>query len=373
MANWKKVIVSGSAAELSSLLLTTALPATSGGTGLTSITSLLNSSLDISGIATNATNIATNVTAISGNDTDIATNATNIATNVTNIGSNDTDIATNVTNIATNATNIGTNDTDIATNATNIATNVTDITATETATATNATNIATNVTNISSNDTDIATNVTNINLKANIASPTFTGTIAIPNFSNVETTLGGIATNASGVSTNSDNISLNDTDIATNVTNIATNVTNIGTNATNIALKANIASPTFTGTVSMANLHVTGTTTTVDTETITLADNFINMNSNLGSSTAPTEDAGISINRGSADNANFFFDEATKRWAVSLADLGSANVSTHNAHVGMIQEVSGIPSAAPLYGTVAAPGKGTIVIDTTNHEAYIYV
>jgi hypothetical protein len=38
MATWKKVVLSGSAAELSSLSLGTALPATSGGTGFSSYT-----------------------------------------------------------------------------------------------------------------------------------------------------------------------------------------------------------------------------------------------------------------------------------------------------------------------------------------------
>ncbi len=77
--------------------------------------------IDISGIATNATDIATNVTNIGTNATDIATNVTNIGTNTTNIATNVTNIGTNTTNIATNVTNIGTNTTDIATNTSAIA------------------------------------------------------------------------------------------------------------------------------------------------------------------------------------------------------------------------------------------------------------
>ena len=50
-------------------------------------------------------------------------------------------------------------------------------TAKDTAISTNTTNIATNTTNIATNATNIATNATNIDLKAPIASPTFTGTI----------------------------------------------------------------------------------------------------------------------------------------------------------------------------------------------------
>ena len=81
---------------------------------------------------------------------------------------------------------------------------------------------------------------------APIASPTFTGTVAIPNYANVETTLGGIATNASA-----------------------------------IALKSPLASPTFTGTISGANLTlsgdltVQGTTTTIDSTTINVQNAFV--------------------------------------------------------------------------------------------------
>ena len=57
---------------------------------------------------------------------------------------------------------------------------------------------------------------TQIDSKAPLASPTFTGTVAIPNYTNVETTLDGIAT------------------------------------------KAPLASPTFTGTVTTATLDVAG-------------------------------------------------------------------------------------------------------------------
>ena len=59
---------------------------------------------------------------------------------------------------------------EIATNAADIATNAAGI-------ATNVTNIATNATNVATNATDIATGATNIDLKAPVASPTFTGTV----------------------------------------------------------------------------------------------------------------------------------------------------------------------------------------------------
>ena len=230
---------------------------------------------NVTDIATNATDIATNVTDIAANVTAISTNTDNIATNGTDIATNGTAISTNATDIAANSTAISTNTTDITTNATDIATNVTDI-------ATNATDIATNATDIATNVTDIATNVTAIALNTakdtNVSTDlTITGTtgarvivssdgtdatipVATAVVSGVmskatydehlvNTAKTGITTDqATAISTNTSNIATNVTDILTNASGITTNATDIATNVTDIALKANIVSPTLTGT-----------------------------------------------------------------------------------------------------------------------------
>lgn len=65
------------------------------------------------------------------------------------------------------------------------------------------------------------------------------------------------------------------------------------------------------------NLTVTGTTTTVNTETINLADNIILLNSNLADNGTST-DGGIEIKRGaSGDNASLFWDESAERWVMT--------------------------------------------------------
>jgi len=85
-------------------------------------------------------------------------------------------------------------------------------------------------------------------------------------------------------------------------------------------------------TVTIASdLVVTGTTTTVNTEEINLADNIILLNSNLAAETAPSQDSGIEINRGSAANVKFVWDESSDYWSTvnqklhigSLADFGA--------------------------------------------------
>lgn len=71
------------------------------------------------------------------------------------------------------------------------------------------------------------------------------------------------------------------------------------------------------------NLVVTGTTTTVNTETIELADNIIVFNSNATG--AASQDAGIEIERGDDTNVSLLWDETNNRWTVGGEDFVAAN------------------------------------------------
>jgi len=123
----------------------------------------------------------------------------------------------------------------------------------------------------------------NVSTKADIDSPTFTGTPSAPtattgtsttqiattefvsnsvavNVSNIATNTSNIATNTSNIATNTSNIATNTSDIATNTSDIATNTSDIATNTSDIATKMPIAGGTFTGLVTLsgaptANLH----------------------------------------------------------------------------------------------------------------------
>lgn len=93
--------------------------------------------------------------------------------------------------VQTNATNIAQNTTDITTNAGNISTLQSDVTTAQAGIATNAGNISTLQTDVATNTADIttlngavATNTSDITTlqsdKADLASPTFTGTVVLP-------------------------------------------------------------------------------------------------------------------------------------------------------------------------------------------------
>jgi len=88
--------------------------------------------------------------------------------------------------------------------------------------------------------------------------------------------------------------------------------TTVSNNQIQIGLVAN---PTVSGNLIVSgNLTVSGTTTTVNTEEINLADNIIKLNSNLASNTAPSQNAGIEIERGSSDDVLFQWNETDDDW-----------------------------------------------------------
>lgn len=154
---------------------------------------------------------------------------------------------------------------------------------------------------------------TQLNSKAPIASPTFTGTV-----SGVTKTMVGLG-------------SVDNTTDANKPVSTATQ--------TALDLKSNLASPTFTGTLTAndvtvsGNLTVSGTTTSINTETLTVNDNIVVLNNNVTSS--PTEDAGIEVERGTSTNVLIRWNETTDKWQFTndgstYTDLGigSASISS---------------------------------------------
>ena len=89
------------------------------------------------------------------------------------------------------------------------------------------------------------------------------------------------------------------------------------------------------------NLTVSGTTTTINTETVTIQDNIIQLNSN--SANTPTENAGLEVERGNSTNVRFLWDESNDRWT---------------------------PFGGDSYGTKGDVGVGTLYADTLNVTDY---
>ena len=215
---------------------------------------------------------------------------------------------------------------------------------------------------------------TALDLKAPLASPTFTGTVTVPTpIGNtdastkvyVDSTASTTASNASTALTNHDADTTNihgivDTSILVTTTGTQTltnktitspaglakgdvglgNVDNTSdankpvstAGQTALDLKSNLASPTFTGTVTAndltvsGNLTVSGTTTSINTETLTINDNIVVLNNNVTSS--PTENAGIEIERGSSTNVALRWNETSDKWELTTDGSTYANIAT---------------------------------------------
>jgi len=123
----------------------------------------------------------------------------------------------------------------------------------------------------------------------------------------------------------------------------------------------------------VGNLIVEGTTTTVNTETINLADNIINLNSNLDVGTAPSQNAGFEINRGSEAPVSLVWDETNDKWTVGTETFVAATFEgdltgdvTGNADTATALETARkIELSGDIVGSVTFDGTANVVITTT--------
>ncbi|MDA9340121.1 hypothetical protein N9Q78_01895 [Polaribacter sp.] len=238
--------------------------------------------------------INTNTTAISAIETNQTTQNSVIALNTAKVGittaqattiSNTTGVNTgdqDISGIATNATNISSNDTDIATNVTAIALNTakSGITTAQATTISNTkgvntgdqdiSGIATNATNISSNDTDIATNVTAIALNTAKSGITTAQATTISNTTGVNTgdqDISGIATNATAITAKT---GYTDALVSAN-TDVAANTAKTGiTSSQASAITANTAKVGITSSQAAA---ITANTTDIARNVVDLTTN----------------------------------------------------------------------------------------------------
>jgi hypothetical protein len=124
-----------------------------------------------------------------------------------------------------------------------------------------------------------------------------------------------------------------------------------------LALKANLAGNTSqafstANLVVMGNLTVSGSTTTVNTEEINLADNVIVFNSNLLANEAPTQDSGITVNRGNTTDQSFYWDETNHAWAIGHTESGNSFTKTGYVAMANAQTYSSTQDNVNGFGEV---------------------
>lgn len=111
---------------------------------------------------------------------------------------------------------------------------------------------------------------------------------------------------------------------------------------------------TFSNNVTISgNLIVSGTTTYVNTATLDVSDNIVTLNADVPVGTAPTESAGIEVNRGNAANSSLIWDETNDRWTatgntglsgavaeIHIGGTGAANLAVDNAGGTVLQDLA---------------------------------
>jgi hypothetical protein len=132
------------------------------------------------------------------------------------------------------------------------------------------------------------------------------------------------------------------------------------TTASNISL-ANISITTLTTISDVTiggNLTVSGTTTTLSTETINLADNIIVLNSNA---TGPASiNAGIEINRGSDTNVVLRWNETIKNWELTTDGSSYYNILTTNSSLDASKITGSLNLGTVTSGTWQATNIGIL-------------
>lgn len=78
------------------------------------------------------------------------------------------------------------------------------------------------------------------------------------------------------------------------------------------------------------NLDVEGTQTTINSQTLTVEDQFLEVNRN--NSTAGTEDSGLFFNQGTSNNALLYYDASTNEFQIGT--------TTHDASVSTISNIT---------------------------------
>ena len=192
---------------------------------------------------------------------------------------------------------------------------------------------------------------TALDLKANLASPTFTGTVVLPDNTvalGTKTTGDYVATitGGTGVSSTAATTGEGTTHSLSIGQAVATtdNVTFAGVTADAIKVGVTAANEIDTtsggltidsagGTVTVddnltvtGNLTVSGTTTSINTETLTVDDNIIVLNNNV--TAAPTENAGIEIERGSETNVVIRWNETDDKWQLTNDGTTYSDIAT---------------------------------------------
>lgn len=166
---------------------------------------------------------------------------------------------------------------------------------------------------ISSTDTNTDTNTT---YDLTVAQSGDNAQISLEGSDNVDDNLTLVAGNNVDLTVNSGNTTI-DVDLSTGA--VADGATTLVTGDHVFDYTSNFArkdqAETFSNNVTIqGDLTVSGTTTTVNSNELNIADNIITLNSDLANNVAPTQNAGVEVNRGSSSTVAIRWNEGNGNW-----------------------------------------------------------
>jgi hypothetical protein len=121
------------------------------------------------------------------------------------------------------------------------------------------------------------------------------------------------------------------------------------------------------------NLTVSGTTVSVNVETVTVADNILILNSNVTG--APTENAGIEIERGTSSNVSIRWNESNDKWELTTDGTtykeinGTATEALSWASPITLSISGDVTGSVSFDGSENVSLSATVVNDSHTHNA----
>jgi hypothetical protein len=108
------------------------------------------------------------------------------------------------------------------------------------------------------------------------------------------------------------------------------------------------------------NLTVNGTTTTVNSNDVNIGDAAIVLNSDLEDTSAPSEDAGFVVNRGSSNDVSVLWDETNDYWAIDNGGAAYRILSEEDSMVKTIVGNTGIYTSSVFDDSINIVGAGDV-------------
>jgi len=119
------------------------------------------------------------------------------------------------------------------------------------------------------------------------------------------------------------------------------------------------------------NLTVNGTTTTIDSATLTVEDPLIQLAKNNSGGDANTFDQGLFFNRGSLDNVSFIWDESADQFAVAVTASEDGTTAGNITIDSYAAFKAGVITATDVETATVSAADGTLAMTMANSTGVV--